>query len=104
MIVLTSIEVYSDAGKYVHRIGSDVYFTRATIRKGDTADMYEEVDEVPKYTEAEYKAKVEEKIRERYTTSDELAILRQRDTKPEEYEAYFAYAEECKQKVREDMA
>lgn len=103
MIVITNIEVYSDAGKHVHRIGSDVYFTRATIRKGDTADMYEEVDEVPKYTEAEYKAKVEEKIRERYSMSDEFAILRQRDTKPDEYEAYYLYAEECKRKVREDM-
>ena len=103
MIILTNIEVYSDAGKHVHRIGSDVYFTRATIRKGDTADMYEEVDEIPKYTEAEYKAKVEEKIRERYSMSDEFAILRQRDTKPEEYEAYYSYAEECKQKVREEM-
>ena len=103
MIILTNIEVYSDADKYVHRIGSDVYFTRATIRKGDTAEMYEEVDEVPKFTEAEYKATVEEKIRERYSMSDEFAILRQRDTKPEEYVAYFAYAEECKQKVREEM-
>lgn len=103
MIVLTNIEVYSDAGKYVHRIGSDVYFVRSTIRKGDTADMYEEVDDVPKYTEAEYKAKVEEKIRERYTISDEFAILRQRDTKPEEYDAYYAYAEECKRAVKEEL-
>ena len=103
MIVITNIEVYSDAGKYVHRIGSDVYFTRATIRKGDTADMYEEVDEIPKYTEDEYKAKVEEKIRERYSISDELAILRQRDTKPDEYEAYYSYAEECKRTIKEEM-
>ena len=35
-------------------------------------------------------------IRERYSDNDEFAILRQRDAKPEEYEAYNAYCEECK--------
>lgn len=35
-------------------------------------------------------------IRRKYTLSEELAILRQRDTKAEEFEAYNAYAESCK--------
>lgn len=42
-------------------------------------------------------------IRERYSVDDEMAILRQRDTKPEEYEAYNAFCEECKAKAREEI-
>lgn len=39
-------------------------------------------------------------IRRKYTLSEELAILRQRDTKAEEFEAYNAYAESCKEEAR----
>lgn len=52
----------------------------------------------PKKTYAQL---VSEYIRERYSIDDELAILRQRDEKPEEYAAYYAYAEECKRKAAE---
>lgn len=38
-------------------------------------------------------------IRRKYTLSEELAILRQRDTKSEEFEAYNAYAESCKEEA-----
>ena len=40
-------------------------------------------------------------IRKRYSESDEFAILRQRDEKPEEFAEYYAYCEECKTKVKE---
>ena len=36
-------------------------------------------------------------IREKYSVDDELAIQRQRDTKPEEFQEYFNYCEECKE-------
>ena len=39
-------------------------------------------------------------IREQYTMADELAILRQRDEKPEEFAAYNAFTEECKVKAK----
>ena len=39
-------------------------------------------------------------VRERYTVSDELAILRQRDTKPTEFYEYNAFCEECKAKAK----
>ena len=42
-------------------------------------------------------------IRERYSIDDEMAILRQRDTKPEEYEAYNTFCEECKAKARKEI-
>lgn len=40
-------------------------------------------------------------IRRKYTISDEIAVLRQRDTKPEEFEAYNSYVEECKRAAKE---
>lgn len=43
---------------------------------------------------------VERLIRQKYTVSAELAILRQRDEKPEEFTAYNAYAEECKAEAK----
>lgn len=48
-----------------------------------------------------YAEKVDMLVREKYTISDELAILRQRDTKPEEFQKYFNYVEECKKKAKE---
>lgn len=39
-------------------------------------------------------------IREKYTINQELAILRQRDSKPNEYEIYNNYVEGCKAQVK----
>ena len=47
-----------------------------------------------------YEEAVDMKIREKYSLSQELAILRQRDKKPEEYATYFTYCEECKAFVK----
>lgn len=50
-----------------------------------------------------YAQEVNRRIRERYLVSDEIAIIRQRDTKPEEFAEYTAYAEECKEKARAEV-
>ena len=47
-----------------------------------------------------YDEAVNAKIRERYSVSQEFAILRQKDEKPDEYAEYFSYCEECKAFVR----
>ena len=53
MIVITDKEVYSDAGKLVHRIGTDSYFKRC-IKLSDDADTdFEEVDKIPPHEEEE---------------------------------------------------
>lgn len=52
---------------------------------------------------AEYPRLVESKIRQRYTVSDEFAILRQRDSKPEEYAEYNAFCEACKAEVKAEI-
>ena len=61
------------------------------------------VPPVPKETEVNYTYEelVEMFIRERYSVSDELALLRQRDVKKEEFNAYFAFCEECKARAKE---
>ncbi len=48
-----------------------------------------------------YKERVVARIRERYSLDDELAILRQRDTKPEEFLEYDAFVEKIKEEERE---
>ena len=50
-----------------------------------------------------YKAKIVRRIRAKYSLCDEIAIIRQRDEKPEEYALYNAYVEECKATVKEIM-
>ena len=85
----------------VHKFGTDLYFKRAIAKSTDNVDMYEEVEEMPKYTNKEYSDKVDELVREKYSISQELAILRQRDEKVSEYEEYYRYAEECKVKAKE---
>ena len=90
-------------GFILHRIGSDSYshIHHAVVPSADI-DNWEEIAiaDIPSYTQADYKAKVVELIRQRYSIDDETAILRQRDTKPEEFAAYNTYAEECKAKAR----
>ena len=59
------------------------------------------IDEMSRdYWRGAFETLVEEQIRRRYTLNEELAILRQRDSKPEEFAEYNAYCEECKNYVK----
>lgn len=49
-----------------------------------------------------YEERVEQLIRERYSLNQELAIQRQRETKVDEFNAYYEYCEECKTKAKEE--
>lgn len=73
-------------------------------RDGKIVYEYEAIPEMPEeeipVPEIPYEERVVAKIRERYSVDDELAILRQRDTKPDEFEAYNQYAEACKEEAR----
>lgn len=53
--------------------------------------------------QAKYESRVDELIREKYTMSQELAILRQQTVKPDEYREYFEYCEECKAKAKSEL-
>ena len=61
-------------------------------------------EEQAKYDIEKYESLVENKIRSRYTLSQELAILRQKETKTEEYQAYFDYCEVCKAEAKQLFA
>lgn len=50
-----------------------------------------------------YEQEVNRLIRKRYSLSNELAILRQRDEKPEEFAEFTAYAEECKAQAKKTL-
>ena len=51
-------------------------------------------------TTIDYPQLVENKIRTKYSVSAEFAILRQRDTKPEEFAEYNAFCELCKAEAK----
>ena len=50
-----------------------------------------------------YEDRVVELIRQRYTVNQELAILRQRDSKADEFGEYNSYVEECKATARKEV-
>ena len=71
-----------------------------------TAEEIAEIEAQAQNTEREYwlntpyKVAVNNEIRKQYDESDEFAILRQASAKPEEYETYYNYCEECKAYVK----
>lgn len=101
----------TDAAHILHRIGSDDYTPiRHTTVKAADLDRWEElaVADIPPYTEAEYEAKVEELIRERYTVSQEFALINNvmanvTEKRQAEYAAYQDYREECKRRAKETL-
>lgn len=70
----------------------------------DTIENFEEIIEFPKYTRQEYVEKVRELIKERYTIEDEIALYRQKDTKPTEFDEYNQFCEECKARAKEILS
>lgn len=59
------------------------------------------VEEVEESKEERYKQHIITLIRERYSVDDEIAILRQRDTKVEEFEEYNTFVENCKKEAHD---
>lgn len=101
MITKQDKEIFSTEEKYVHIKNTDVYFKRG-LAIGLSVEQCEEVDEVPQTINTKaYEDKVDSLIRGRYSLSEELGILRQKDVKKAEYDAYFAYCEQCKAEARE---
>lgn len=68
----------------------------------EIAAMKAEADraEAEYWQTVDYGEAVHAEIRKRYSESQEFALLRQRDEKPEEYAEYFAYCEACKAFVK----
>ena len=101
MVTKQNNEIFSTEEKYVHIIGTDNYFKRG-LAIGLSVEQCEEVDEIPQTINTKaYEDKVDSLIRGRYSLSEELGILRQKDVKKAEYDAYFAFCEQCKAKAKE---
>ena len=105
------VEIWTDAAHVIRKKGdnnpTDVRRRRVSA---DEIDQWEEitVEEAERAkrlaeNEAHYRSMVSARIRSRYDLDAELAILRQRDSKPEEFAAYSAYAEECKAAVKAEI-
>lgn len=102
MIQKQNNEIFS-TDKYVHIKNTDVYFKRA-VAVSLSVEQCEEVDEIPNIrNEEDYGNQVNDLIRRRYSLCEELAILRQKDEKPDEYRTYFAFCEECKANAKLEM-
>lgn len=105
---MTRIEYYKD-GKRVARPKSLAINGTTYVPPTDEqliAAGYEiKVVEIPEPTPyvPTYEERVVQLIREKYSMDDELAILRQRDSKPEEFTEYNAYCEECKIQAKEEL-
>ena len=68
------------------------YKHSSLIYRDATADEIEEMQS--KTPHINYNEAVDNEVRKRYSISQEFAILRQKDEKPEEYDDYYAYCEE----------
>ena len=80
----------------------EVPVMQAVTRDATPEEESAYAEEKKKYfPEKTYEQLVSEYIRRKYSIDDEFAILRQKEEKPEEYAAYYAYAEECKARARE---
>lgn len=72
------------------------YYTSHYEEQGENIVKVWTETEPPAPVVVPYEYRVVARIREAYSVDDELAILRQKDTKPEEFEQYFAFVEKIK--------
>ena len=100
------IAEYENGGKDMEKIEES-----PAVAAKEAYDEYEDIAVYIPYTEEElekqkqqkYENRVVELLRKKYSINQELAILRQRDNKQEEYAAYNAYAEECKSTAKAEI-
>ena len=60
-----------------------------------------EQEQAEYWSNVDYGEAINAEIRKRYTESQEFAILRQKDEKPDEYAEYYAYCEQSKKKIKD---
>ena len=85
-------------------VGNGSWFLRwdikeETIEEGQTTIQWSS-NEVCVFEPLDFGKVVSAMIRQEYSLDDEIALSRQRDEKPEEWETYFTYVENCKVEAR----
>lgn len=111
------VELSTDNGYVLHRIGSEDYPPIRRIMTTTPGDWEEvAVNDIPPYTKTEYDAKAAELVRKKYSADEEFALQRKmiNATQPcpaalsedaaakaaREYAEYNAYVEQCKAEAR----
>ena len=100
------VEEFPNGGKTVEEIKET-----PAIPAKEAYDEYEDIqvytlytaEELAKRKQQKYEDRVVELLRKEYSLNQELATLRQRYEKPEEYQAYHDYAEQCKIKAKQEI-
>lgn len=100
------VEEFPNGGKTVEEIKET-----PAIPAKDAYDEYEDIqvytlytaEELAKRKQQKYEDRVVELLRKKYSLNQELATLRQRYEKPEEYQAYHDYAEQCKATAKREI-
>lgn len=95
---------YNERPEAIASVGRGKYYVNMDVAEihpeGEEGVLMYECDYVETSGTPTYPMVVEALIRERYTVSDELALLRQQATKSEEFAEYNTYCEDCKAKAR----
>lgn len=102
------VEIWTDTEHIIRKKGDNnpTQIRRRRVNADELSQWeeitVEEAENAKRSAEAEerYRRIVTERIRRRYDLDAELAILRQRDTKPEEFAEYSGYAEQCKAEAK----
>ena len=68
---------------------------KTPLTEDEISEMKNELLKIP------YEQRVVDRIRQVYSVDDELAILRQRETKPDEFVEYNEYVEQVKAEEKE---
>ena len=82
------------------RICENEIYRDMTEEEKKTMEEQNNLAEKEYWTNVDYDEAVNNEIRKRYSSSQEFAILRQKNEKPEEYQEYYNYCEECKAYVK----
>lgn len=100
------IETYPNGGKDVKWVidVKGVEYKPATTYEEDVLIYVPYTqEELETIKQQQYEDSIVSLIRRKYSLNQELAILRQRDAKPEEFAKYNAYVEQCKQEVKNNL-
>lgn len=109
MIKIKDGHVYSSDGKIVRRKSNGACGRNHSALPADKVADFEELDELPHYTESEYNTKVSELIHERYSADRETSLINNMlDEEPTqehiaEYREYQRFRAECKARARQEL-
>ena len=84
----------------IHDLGDGTSHFNYNIEETEEKEFI--CDQVIIQNPASYAKIIQALVLEKYSISDELSIHRQKDTKPEQWQEYFNYVENCKIIARDE--